>query len=107
MATWNPISKTEILEKIKFFESNGAPVLISLWNKYKVPVVKWQEKEYGSKGNGFWVVATTNSFVVWYNDIEEGFNISEYKTTGEIDEYSCEQDDLAISLNKLSHLISN
>jgi hypothetical protein len=39
------------------------------------------------QGNGFWVVGLIGRKVVYYNDIEEGFNISDYKTYGTVDGY--------------------
>lgn len=55
---------------------------------------KWEEKEYGEEGGGFWVVGICGRRVIWYNDIEEGFNISTYHTYGQIDEYRCNQYEL-------------
>ncbi|WP_435522465.1 hypothetical protein [Chryseobacterium indoltheticum] len=42
---------------------------------------------------------------MYYNDIEEGFNISEFEKDGEIKEYGAEQDELQIALIKLRKLI--
>lgn len=50
-----------------------------LWEAIKVTPVKWHEPTYGIDGGGFWVVAIYGSTVVWYNDIEEGFNASSGK----------------------------
>jgi len=43
--------------------------------------------------------------VIWYNDIEDGFNISKYATYGRIDEYWCNQDELLITVKRLDHMI--
>lgn len=43
----------------------------------------------------FWVVALVGQECVWYNDIEDGFNISRYAEMGLIGGYRCEQADLA------------
>jgi len=56
--------------------------------------MKWQENTYGAMGGGFWVVAIYGSTVVWYNDIEDGFNQSKWTTPGTIDEYWCNQTEL-------------
>ncbi|ASK32832.1 hypothetical protein CEY12_19485 [Chryseobacterium sp. T16E-39] len=71
----------------------------------RVKPQKWNEKEYGNEGNGFWVVAIVGQRVIWYNDIEEGFNISSYKEYGEIEEYLCNQDELKYAVMKLYKLI--
>jgi hypothetical protein len=42
--------------------------------------------------------------VLWYNDIEDGFNVSRFVQWGEIpsDEYWCSQDPLQYALPKLA-----
>lgn len=67
---------------------------MSFWNLIKIAPRKWQEKEYGNEGGGFWAVAILGNVVVFYNDIEEGFNLSSYNTYGHISEYWCEQSEL-------------
>ncbi len=77
--------------------------LADFWNSVRITPVKWEEDEYGQEGSGFWAVAIFNSHVIWYNDIEEGFNYSSYTSYGKIDEYKCEQDELHICLNKIAN----
>ncbi len=43
-------------------------------------------------------MAVVGEFVVWYNEIEEGFNLSRYSQYGLIDEYWCNQDQLEWTL---------
>ena len=45
--------------------------------------------------------------VIWYNPIEEGFNISPFKSYGTIDDYRCNQDHLAQTLCSLLCQIEN
>ncbi|MFP5304141.1 hypothetical protein R2R70_23455, partial [Cobetia sp. SIMBA_158] len=66
---------------------------------------KWIEEEYGKEGDGFWVVGLIGRKVIYYNDIEEGFNISDYTTFGTIDEYICNQDDLRIAILNIYELL--
>ncbi|WP_337855067.1 hypothetical protein [Pedobacter sp. GR22-6] len=68
--------------------------LLNFWNLIKIAPQKWEEKEYGAEGGGFWVVAIFGTEVIYYNDIEEGFNISKYETYGQIKEYWCNQSEL-------------
>lgn len=56
---------------------------------------------YGDGGNGFWVVAIVGETVIWYNDIEDGFNRSRYSVYGEIEDYWCNQDELEIAIDYL------
>ena len=91
---WTPISLIELKESISRGESklDGEP--LNFWKLIKIPPQKWQETEYGNEGGGFWVVAIFGNAVVFYNDIEEGFNVSTYQTFGHISEYWCEQNEL-------------
>ena len=38
----------------------------------------WASHPYGDLGGGFWVVALLGETVVWFNDIEDGFNRSHF-----------------------------
>lgn len=72
-----------------------------LFNSIKIESAKWQLQPWGNEGGGFWVVAKTPSKVLWYNDIEEGFNTSVYTADGVIGEYWCNQDELKFALRSL------
>lgn len=50
-------------------------------------------------------MAILGTKVIWFNDIEEGFNISDYKTYGEIDGYYCNKDELSWSVIRLFDLV--
>ena len=47
-------------------------------------VVVWQKKQY-----------------IWYNDIEDGFNLSEFEKVGEIEKYNCQDDEISWAVTKL------
>ncbi|ASZ14769.1 hypothetical protein CK934_02150 [Chitinophaga sp. MD30] len=87
------------------FEETQTGELYNFWLTIKIDPAKWEEEEYGAEGNGFWVVALIGNRVIWYNDIEEGFNISTYKKYGTIAEYWCNQDKLYIAINSLWNAI--
>ena len=65
-----------------------------IWEIIKIHPVKWHQEPYGNEGGGFWVVALIGSTVIWFNDIEGGFNQSSFKKFGFIEEYFCNQDEL-------------
>ena len=73
------------------------------WESIKIDPVKWDLHPWGDEGGGFWVVAIMGNTVLWYNDIEDGFNRSKYSTFGLIDEYWCNQDELHW---QLTHMIT-
>jgi len=62
---------------------------------------KWQISPWGDHNDGFWVIGIIGQVVLWYNDIEEGFNSSSYSKYGRIKEYWCNDDDLAMSIRSL------
>ena len=104
---WTPISLSDLEEWISRGELRLESELLNFWNLIKIPPQKWQEKEYGNEGGGFWVVAIFGSTVIYYNDIEEGFNTSPYETYGQINEYACEQAELDWLLKALYRKIRN
>lgn len=103
--TWQPISLEELYDQIYKTENNLGGEVSNFWELIKIDPEKWKENSYGQEGNGFWVVAICGKKVIWFNDIEEGFNISNYKTFGEIADYWCNQDDLDVAVSRLFQLI--
>jgi hypothetical protein len=103
--TWVRISIEEIFNLIHNSEKELNGELLNFWKLIKIHPEKWAEKSYGKEGNGFWVIALIGRNVIYYNDIEEGFNISEYKTYGNIEEYVCNQDNLNWVITRLFDLI--
>ena len=73
------------------------------FRRASIAPAKWESDPWGDRGGGFWVVAVHADRVLWYNDIEDGFNVSRFDVGGEIprDEYRCNQDSLRWALPKL------
>jgi hypothetical protein len=105
---WKPISEELIWQKINDSWGRMSPPQQRLWELIKVPPEKWKQNPWGNEGGGFWVVAIYGNTVIWYNDIEEGFNRSSYRNFGEIIEYLCNQDELEWTiqyiLNEIKHI---
>lgn len=76
-------------------------MLNNFWFAIKIDSEKWEEETYGAEGGGFWVVALLGKVVIWYNDIEEGSNVSKYNDYGIIAEYGCSQDELGMVVSSL------
>lgn len=102
---WTPISSAELNIEIQKTEKDLKGEIAEFWKSVKIKPVKWNEKEYGTEGGGFWIVAIFSGKVIWYNDIEEGFKISEFEKLGEISEYGCKQDEMIWAINKLYNLV--
>ena len=72
-----------------------------LWEVIKIPPQNWQQHPWGDKVGGFWAVAILGQTVVWFNNIEEGFNRSRYDQPGVIRAYWCNQDELGFVMQYL------
>lgn len=102
---WQPLSEVQLWEEITQAERRMTPAQARLWEAIRVDPRKWAQSPYGNKGGGFWAVALLGQQVVWYNDIENGFNISRYEILGKIGEYWCDQDRLEEIIESLLNLI--
>ena len=91
---WKPISIERLRNLILEGELQLNDQQSNFWDIIKIEPEKWKEKKYGTEGGGFWVVAIFGREVIYFNDIEDGFNISTYKNYGEIEEYRCNQSGL-------------
>lgn len=105
MTQWTPLSKRELYELILKSETDLNGELMNFWELIKMEPKKWTEKTHGDSGDGFWVVAICGTKIIWYNDIEEGFNISNYTIYGHINEYNCNQDNLSWAVSQLFGLM--
>ncbi len=105
MIEWKPISESELYDQIQKSETNLCGEHWNFWQLIQIYPEKWIETAFGDDGGGFWVVAICGKKVIWYNDIEYGFNISDYKTYGKIEGYYCNQDSLSQSVTRLFDLV--
>lgn len=105
MTKWEPISLEELYDLILDTEKELTSELLNFWELIKIYPEKWKEEKYGNEGGGFWVVGLIGKRIIWYNDIEEGFNISDYVRYGEFSDYWCNQDKLRYSIQDLFDLI--
>jgi hypothetical protein len=101
---WEPIAETRLWDLIIAAEQRMAPHIFRLWEAIKISPEKWSEKRYGAGGNGFWVVAIIGGKVIWYNDIEDGFNLSSYCVMGKIADYVCNQDELELAVQHVLNM---
>ena len=106
MNKWKPITEKELYSEIWKTESELQEKYLNFWNLINISPEKWSEPNFGNEGGGFWVVAICGRKIIWYNDIEEGFNISDYTEYGKINGYYCNQDELNISVLRLFELIT-
>jgi len=101
---WQPIALKDLQELIKRELAECDPAQRTFFLQVQMPPSKWSQAPWGSEGGGFWVIATHQERALWYNDIEDGFNVSRFTSAGVIpaDEYWCNQDSLGQALRNLS-----
>ena len=102
---WLPISEEAIWDMINEATIDMSAAERRLWEHISILPEKWKHEPYGTQGGGFWVVCLIGRNVIWYNDIEDGFNLSKYTTYGEIGEYWSNQDSLLTAVKRLSGMI--
>lgn len=98
---WKAITEKEIEYKLKEASDRMSKEQKNFWNAICITPEKWKQTPYGDNSAGFWAVAVLGKIVVWYNDIEDGFNYSRYLNYGIIDEYMSNQDSLELVINQL------
>ena len=83
---------------------------MSLWIAIRIMPAKWELRPWGDDGGGFWVVAVFGGNCIYYNDIEEGFNISSFtvrcdggRLIHRINDYFCKQDELHWIIHRMAN----
>jgi hypothetical protein len=101
--SWEPINLSDLQEMIRCDLAACSDEQRAFFARVAIQPEKWGQSSYGDEGGGFWAVAVKDDLVLWYNDIEGGFNVSRFATRGTIpgDEYWCNQDPLQFALPML------
>lgn len=100
--TWTPLTRDELTSMISGALSQYDEGVGSDWERISIEPEKWQCSPWGDLGEGFWAVATKDRNVLWYNDIEDGFNWSRFTKRGVIDDYWCNQDEFEDILERFA-----
>ena len=103
--SWEPISFKDLVEDIYSSEERMTPENRLLWELIKKPPEKWKAQKYRGKEEEFWVIAVYKKYIIYYNDIEEGYNISKYRRYGKISEIWADQDELEIAIGKFQRIV--
>lgn len=106
MVTWQPIAEAELRARMSQGEARMSPEQLRLWRAMRIEPEKWKQRPYGDQGNGFWVVGLIGRTVIWYNDIEEGFNRSEFAKYGTIKDYWRNDDELEVTVQYILNAMS-
>ena len=92
--TWNAFDREDLDALLAQELAGCSEDERALFDKAACPPKKWRQSPWGDAVAGFWAVAVWEDLVLWYNEIEDGFNVSGYAAVGTIpdDEYWCNQD---------------
>ena len=99
MARWQPATIDEVKRIV--IEDEGACSIDELeaFRRYAVDPYFASINRYGNSEHVV-VVARKSEEVMYWEDVEEGFNISSTDATGAILEHYCNQDELAIAIRR-------
>jgi len=102
---WEPISEAEIWDELNQAAGRMTVPQERFWEAIRIPPEKWAQEPYGNLGGGFWAVAVIGRIVVWFNDIEDGFNFSRYSAHGTIGQHFANQDELELVIQELMEIV--
>ena len=105
--TWRPLNEAELYDMLNSAWERMSFPQRRLWEAIRIEPQKWVSHPYGDLGGGFWAVAVLGQTVVWFNDIEDGFNRSPYTTHGTIGAYRCNQSQLEWTIQHLLDAIAD
>lgn len=105
--TWQPIAEEALHDMLNSAWQRMSLPQRRLWEVIRIEPQKWVLHPHGDLGGGFWVVALAGQTVVWFNDIEDGFNRSHYTVHGTIGDYWCNQDLLESTVQHILNAIES
>jgi hypothetical protein len=99
------ISESMIWDEINTAELRMSPPLAKLWEAVRIIPQEWKHRKHNCVEDHFWIVAIWGNKVIWYNDIESGFDLSTYSDFGAIDERGGNQFELEMALQHVMNSI--
>ena len=95
---WKPATIDEVREIVERDLTTCDGEQLSAFRQYAIEPFYANIRRYGHAERVV-VVARNHDDVIYWEDVEEGFNLSPLAPDGEILEHSCNQDELGIALN--------
>src|SRR5271155_2904416 len=92
--TSGAMSEVEISETLDSSVKQLSTRQRRIWDAVSIVPKRWSQERYGAATGGFWVVGLLGRVVIWYNEIENGFEFSYYSKFGKLDEYTANQFEL-------------
>ena len=99
METWEPISASELEQLVAHQLQECPPGLAAVFEAHRVPPFRAPIKRNG-RTEAVFVVAQRGAEVMYFEDVEDGFNFSPISPGGEILEHRCNQDELKYALRR-------
>ncbi len=101
--TWQPMSLADLHALLCHELAQCSDEERQFFARVSIEPAKWGLAPRGNEGGGFWAVAVHQDRVLWWNDLEDGFNVSRFDVLGQIPrgEYWCNQDELRCALPRL------
>jgi hypothetical protein len=99
MGTWEPISESELKELLARQLQDCDASLRATYEAYRVEPYQVPISRFGKWEQAF-VVARKGLEVMYYEDVEEGFNLSRLTLEGSIMEPGYNQDELKFALQR-------
>jgi hypothetical protein len=95
---WHPATVEEVKEIVRRDLAECDEEQLSVFERYRVEPYVAPIRRYG-KTESIVVVARRGDEVIYWEDVEEGFNLSPVAHDGRILEHRCNQDELRLALN--------
>src|SRR5215475_12865330 len=98
MDDWQPATIEEVNEIVARDLKDCAAEQVAAFDEYRVepssaPIVRYEQTERVV------VVARNGDQIIYYEDVEDGFNVSPISSDGRVLEHWCNQDELRFALN--------
>jgi hypothetical protein len=108
MIEWKPISLEALKRHIELQEFLLTEEERAFWYFVRIEPEKWVDLAYDAETVEFYVIALFGHKVIYYNDIEEGFNIAEFKEYGRLEgDGGANQNDFGEYISHLFTFISS
>ena len=102
---WFPLGEAALWGLINDGETALTRPESRFYEAIRIQPEKWSLNAWGQAGGGFWIIGIIGQTVLWYNDIEGGFNSSVYEEFGVIRDYWCDQDEFTLAVRKLKNFV--
>jgi hypothetical protein len=99
--------EARLWDEINRAESRMTPQQERMWQVARVLPETWRLDARHAVRGDFWIVAVLGRTVVWYNDLEHGFNWSTWSRYGTIADYGSWQDDLEQAVQWLVNAVDS